>query len=63
MHWIKFGRSVEELSELVHCRGHLVVHTRCYAFSKGTTLEFLVESDRDFFNALMTTICRGHDNY
>lgn len=58
---MKMGRSVEELTELIHCRGYLSVHTRCFVLSRRSTLEFRTDMDREFLETLVTTICRGYD--
>lgn len=57
---MKMGRSVEELIELVHCRGYLSVHTRCFVLSRRNTLVFRAEADREFLESLVTMLCRGY---
>lgn len=59
---MKVGRSVEELTELVHCRGYLSVHTRCFVLSKRSTIEFHTDLDREFLESLLATIRRGYDH-
>lgn len=59
---MKAGRSVEELCELIHCRGYLSVHTRCYVLCKRNTLEFRTDLDREFLESLLFTVRRGHDH-
>lgn len=59
---MKMGRSVEELNELVHCRGYLSVHTRCFVLGRRSTLEFRTDLDREFLESLLVTIRRGYDN-
>lgn len=58
-HWTRPGRCVEELVEVVHIRGYISVHVRCYLLSVRSEAHFRTVEDRELLQSLLPAVTRG----